>query len=178
MKYTNTIKENKECELAKNILYNFVLSIFITLTLAVFCIYVFRLRLDVVLSNSMNPAFYKDDIVIVMACDDYDEGDIIEYQISQYTKPVTHRIVEKIGYGSSATFITKGDANGQNDGGVINYNQINGKVISVIEDGNLIYEFVKSNYFLLLDILLGIWVLVVTISGETEMRKHNIANVE
>ena len=177
MKYTNTVKDNKEWELAKNVLYNFVLSIFITLAIAVFCVYAFRLRLDVVLSDSMSPTFYKDDIVVVKACDEYNEGDIIEYQINQLTKPVTHRIVQKIGSGKSATFVTKGDANDTNDG-VITYNQINGKVISVIEGGNLIYEFVKSNYFLLLDILLGIWVLTITISGEAEIRKHNIANVE
>ena len=158
-------------------LYNLVLSIFITLSIAVFCVYAFRLRLDVVLSDSMSPTFYKDDIVIVKAYEEYNEGDVIEYQISEVTKPVTHRIIQKIGSGTNATFVTKGDANPTSDGGVIAYNQINGKVIAVIEDGNLVYEFIKSNYFLLLDILLGIWVLTVTINGEAEIRKHNIANV-
>ena len=59
----------------------------------------------------------------------------------------------------------------------VNYNQINGKVISVIEDGNNTYQFVKSNYFLFIDILLGIWVLSSTLTNENEMRKHNIAKV-
>ena len=176
MKYTSTIKDNKEYELAKNILYNFVLSIFITVALSVIVVFAFGLRLDVVLSDSMSPVFYKDDIVVVRAYDEYNEGDIIEYQISEVTKPVTHRIVEKIGSGKTATFVTKGDANGQSDGAIA-YSQINGKVIAVIENGNVLYEFIQSNYFLLLDILLGVWVLTVTLSGESEIRKHNVAKV-
>lgn len=176
MKYTSAIKDSKEYELAKNILYNLVLSIFITILISVLAIYVFRLRLDVVLSDSMSPEFYKDDIVVVQAYNEYNEGDIIEYQLDENSKPVTHRIVKKIGSGKGATFITKGDANNSEDG-LIPYRCIKGKVIAVIEDGNIIYEFIKNNYFLLLDILLGIWVLTVTISGENEIRNHNIANV-
>ena len=177
MKYNSAIKDNKEYELAKNVLYNLVLSIFITLALAVVVVYALKLRLDVVKSDSMSPVFYKHDIVVVMAYDDYNEGDIIEYQISEISTPVTHRIVQKIGSGKSATFVTKGDANGQSDG-TISYNQINGKVVAVVEDGDLIYEFIKSNYFLLIDILLGVWILTSTLSSEMEIRKHNIAKVQ
>ena len=176
MKYNSAIKDSKEYGLAKNILYNLVLSVFLTLSLAVIIVYAFGLRLDVVLSDSMSPVFYEDDIVVVRAYDEYNEGDIVEYQISEVTKPVTHRIVQKIGSGKDAMFITQGDANGQSDG-TIAYSQIKGKVIGVIEDGNLLYEFVKSNYFLLIDILLGVWVLTSTLNGESEIRKHNIAKV-
>lgn len=177
MKYTSDIKEVKEFTLAKSMLYNFVLSIFITLALAVIAIYAFGLRLDVVLSDSMSPEFYKDDIVIVRAYDDYKVGDIIEYQMGKVSKPVTHRIIEKQGSGKSAVFTTKGDAASSEDFSTVNYNQVNGKVISVIEDGNNTYQFVKSNYFLFIDILLGIWVLSSTLTNENEMRKHNIAKV-
>ena len=177
MKYTSAIKDNKEYELAKNVLYNLVLSIFLTLVLAIIVVYALKLRLDIVKSDSMSPVFYKDDIVVVRACEEYNVGDIIEYQITKVTEPVTHRIVKKMGSGKNATFITQGDANGNSDG-AINYSQINGKVIAVIEDGNLIYEFIKSNYFLLIDILLGVWVLTSTLNTESEIRKHNIAKVQ
>lgn len=176
MKYTSTIKDSKEYGLAKNILYNLVLSIFITIALSVLVVYIFGLRLDVVLSDSMSPAFYKDDIVVVRAYDEYNVGDVIEYQLSDISKPVTHRIIKKMGSGKNATFITKGDANDPSDG-AIPYSCIKGKVIAVIEDGNLLYEFIKNNYFLLLDILLGVWVLTATLNGESEIRKHNIAKV-
>lgn len=177
MKYTSDIKEVKEYGLAKSVLYNFVLSIFITLALAVVAIYAFGLRLDVVLSDSMSPVFYKDDIVVVRAYDDYKVGDIVEYQVSELSKPVTHRIIGKTGSGKNATFETKGDASSSSDLSSISYKQINGKVISIIEDGNLTYEFIKTNYFLFIDILLGIWVLTSTLSNENEIRKHNIAKV-
>lgn len=176
MNYNSTIKDSKEYGLAKNILYNLVLSIFITILMSVLAVYIFRLRLDVVLSDSMSPTFYKDDIIVVRAYAEYNEGDIIEYQMDKDSKPVTHRIVKKIGSGTGATFITRGDTNNSDDG-VIPYSCVKGKVIAIIEDGNIIYEFIKNNYFLLLDILLGIWVLTVTISGENEIRNHNIAKV-
>ena len=79
MKNTSDIKDVKEFGLAKSVLYNFVLSIFITLALAVVAIYAFGLRLDVVLSDSMSPVFYKDDIVIIRAYDDYKVGDILAH---------------------------------------------------------------------------------------------------
>ena len=178
MQYTSTMKENKEFGLAKNIVYNLVLSIFITLALAVVAIYAFGLRLDVVLSDSMSPEFYKDDIVIIRAYDDYEVDDIIEFQLSETSQPVTHRIISKTGNGKNAVYETKGDANDSADTQQVSYSKINGKVISVIEDGNLIYQFIKTNYFLFIDIILGIWVLSSTITGEIEMRKHNIAKAE
>lgn len=178
MKYTSDIKEIKEFKLAKSIAYNFVLSIFITLALAVIVIYAFGLRLDIVLSDSMSPVFCKDDIVIIRAYDDYDIGDIVEYQVSGASKPVTHEVVEKIGSGKNAIYRTQGKANPDSDAYTITHSQINGKVISIIEDGNITYEFIKTNYFLFINILLGIWVLSSTLSSEIEMRKHNIAKAE
>ena len=143
--YTSEIKEIKEVKLAKSVLYNFVLSIFITLALAVVTIYALGLRLDVVLSDSMSPEFYKDDIVVIREYNEYKVGDIVEYQVSEISKPVTHRIFKKTGTGKSATYITKGDANENPENYSITHDQINGKVITIIEDGNLIYKFVKSN---------------------------------
>lgn len=175
MNYSSDMKESKEYRLAKTFLYNLVLSIFITIALGVISVFIFDLRLDVVLSDSMAPKFYKDDIVIIKEFKEYEEKDIVEYQISKYSKPVTHRIVSKTGTGKDAVYLTKGDnADGIDE---ITIDQINGKVIEVVEDGNLIYQFIKRNYFLFIDILLGVWVLSSTLSNEKEMRGHNIANV-
>lgn len=178
MLYTSELKEIKEFKLARSVMYNFVLSIFITLALVVVAIYAFGLRLDVVLSDSMSPTFYEDDIVVIREYDEYKVGDIVEYQLSDISKPVTHRVVEKVGTGKSAEYRTKGDANIQSEKYFITHDQINGKVITIINDGNLIYEFVKTNYFLFIDIILGIWVLSSTLTNEREMRKHNIAKTQ
>lgn len=178
MNYTREIKESKEFGLAKSFAYNLVLSIFITLALAVIAVYAFGLKLDIVLSDSMSPVFHKDDIVVIREFDEYKVGDIVEYKVSGTSKPVTHRIIEKTGSGANATYRTKGDASSQAESYTITDKQINGKVISIIEDGNNVYQFVKSNYFLFIDIILGVWVLSSTLSGEIEMRKHNIAKAE
>lgn len=178
MKYTSDMKEVKEFGIAKSFAYNLVLSIFLTLAVAVVAIYAFGLKLDVVLSDSMSPTFYKDDIVVIRAYDDYKVGDMIEFKLSATANPVTHRVVSKTGSGKNAVYTTKGDANGKDALESVKASQVNGKVISIIEDGNHIYEFIKSNYFLFIDILLGVWVLSSTLSAEKEMRKHNIAKAE
>ena len=178
MNYSSNLKEIKEFSFAKSIAYNFVLSIFITLALAVISIYAFGLKLDIVLSDSMATTFYKDDIVVIRAYDDYEVNDIIEFQLNGTSKPVTHRIVAKTGSGKNAIYTTKGDNNAESDRQEVKFSQVNGKVISIIENGNNIYQFIKSNYFLFIDIILGVWVLTATISGEIEMRKHNIAKAE
>ena len=178
MNYTRDIKGVKEFQLAKSVAYNLVLSIFLTLVVAVISIYAFGLKLDIVLSDSMSPTFYKDDIVVIRAYDDYNIGDMIEFKLSATANPVTHRVMEKTGSGKNAIYITKGDANGDEARETVKASQVNGKVISIIEDGNHIYEFIKSNYFLFIDIILGVWVLTSTFGGEKEMRKHNIAKAE
>ncbi|MFQ6724090.1 MAG: signal peptidase I [Clostridia bacterium] len=175
MEYSSNLKEVKEFGFAKSVLYNFVLSIFITIAVMVIAVYVFQLRLDIVLSDSMSPTFYKDDIVVIKQCDDYEVKDIVEYRLSKVSKPVTHRIQEKKIENGKVVYVTKGDAADGFD--TITIDQINGKVICVIQDGKNIYEFIKSNYFLFIDILLGAWVLTSVLTNESEMRKHNIAEV-
>ncbi|MBQ3502816.1 MAG: signal peptidase I [Clostridia bacterium] len=177
MKYSSDIKEIKEFSLAKSVMYNFVLSIFISLALGVVLVYALNIRLDRVISPSMAPAIYKHDIVIVKPCDDYKVGDIIEYQRTAEAKPVTHRIVEKTGSGANAVYVTQGDATSNKDASV-SHSIIKGKVIMIIRNGEHIYDFIKENYFLFIDIILGVWVLSSTLSGEIEMRKHNIAKAE
>lgn len=177
MNYHRDIKKSVGISLAKNIIYNLVLSIFLTLILCVLSIYIFGLRLDIVLSDSMADAFYKDDIIIVKKCDEYYVNDIVEFNRGA-SKPVTHRIVEKQVVDGVIEYRTQGDANSTPEAYTITYGDINGKVIAIIEDGNKIYEYFKENYFLLIDLLLGVWVLTSVVNGEIEMRSHNIAKVE
>lgn len=177
MNYHSNIKSSPEFALAKNITYNLVLSIFLTLIIAVLSIHIFGLRLDIVLSDSMSPTFYKDDIVIVKEFKDYKIGDIVEFDRG-VSKPVTHRIVKKDVVNGVSIYTTQGDANDKPEEYTITNDVINGKVIAIIEDGNHIYEYFKKNYFLLIDLLLGVWALTSTLNGELEMRRHNIAKVQ
>lgn len=172
MRYSSDIKESKEVNLAKNLIYNFALSIFFTLLLAVIVINVFNVRMDEVLSDSMYPTITKRDIVIVVKQDSYKVGDIIEYKKGDIL--VTHRI-DSLGEEPN-TFIPKGDNNNGEDGPVA-LSQITGKVIAKWTNGRRVYNTIKNSYFVIIALLVGAWVLSVTVSGELEMRKHNILKI-
>ena len=174
MNYRNDIKEFKEWTLTKTIAYNFALAVFFTLVLAVVIINALSLRLDVVLSDSMAPVFTKRDVVVIMKQDNYQIGDIIEFQgANGYL--VTHEVVAYDE--ASKLFTTKGRGNSDADQTQVTYGQINGKVIALWTNGRIVYNTIKNNYFILISILVGAWVLSTTISGEMEIKKHNILNV-
>ncbi len=61
-----------------------------------------------VVSNSMIPAFYKGDLLVVLGQNDIKEGDVIVYDVSSARYPIIHRVVR---VNSDGTFETKGDAN-------------------------------------------------------------------
>lgn len=174
MKYTSDIKQSKEVNLAKNLIYNFAVSIFLTLVLAVLVINIFNIRMDEVLTPSMTPAITTKDIVVVVKQDKYEIDDVIEYKRKGSSSNVTHRIVA---FGDEPnTFIPQGDANNSPDAPV-SYDEINGKVVAVWRNGRAVYHTIKNSYFVIISLLFGAWVLSITVSGELEMRKHNILKI-
>lgn len=91
----------------------------------------FGIKMTAIASNSMNPYFYRGDIVVVKTCDDYQIDDVIEYRHNNMM--VVHRIVEeKVDSSGEVYFITKGDNNNANDTWVVTKSQIKGKVQFVI----------------------------------------------
>lgn len=178
MNYCSDVKTNKEFEILKSFIYNLVLSIFITILLGVIGIWAFGLRMDIVETGSMTPAVMIDDVVVIKKMDDYKKGDIIEFQYSEVSKPVTHRITDiKVDANGVKQYTTKGDAGSSEDLAEITIDKINGKVIYIWEGGGKTYKFFKSNYFLFIDILVGLWVLSTVLRNEIEMSSHNIAKV-
>lgn len=82
--------------------------------------------LKMVTSNSMRPTFSTGALVVVTPEENYQIGQVITYQASEYEQDiVTHRIVGK----DEGGFITKGDANNIEDERIVSENQIKGKVI-------------------------------------------------
>lgn len=79
------------------------------------------------MSNSMNPIFKKNDIIIIQEQNEYKVGDIIAY-IADDGNIITHRIIEKNENG----FYTKGDNNNTKDETLIHSNNIIGKFKMVI----------------------------------------------
>jgi signal peptidase I len=84
-------------------------------------------------SGSMEPTFYRGDILVLYGAQaqDLDVGDIIVFSPSGGTTPVVHRIVE---LNNDGTFQTKGDAN---SGQLpfeksIDYSQVHGEVMFIV----------------------------------------------
>ena len=79
------------------------------------------------MSDSMNPVFKKNDIIIIQEQNEYKVGDIVAY-IADDGNIVTHRIIEKNENG----FYTKGDNNNTKDKTLIHSNSIIGKFKTIL----------------------------------------------
>ncbi|KAG9099674.1 Signal peptidase complex catalytic subunit [Ceratobasidium sp. UAMH 11750] len=75
----------------------------------------------VVLSGSMQPAFYRGDILFLANTRQtpYEVGDIVVYNVPGQTIPIVHRIMETRNFNASVPteqwLLTKGDNNFQDD---------------------------------------------------------------
>ena len=76
-------------------------------------------------SNSMAPTITTNDLIVVDITKNVDVDDVITFEDGNIL--VTHRIISKTGHG----FITKGDANNENDK-QISTEQVVGKVVKIL----------------------------------------------
>lgn len=175
MNYRSNLKEVKEFTFVKDFIYNFTLALFITLLLCVLAVKIFNVRLDVVESDSMYPEFRTGDIVVVVPQDSYKINDVVEYK--KGNSYVSHRIVAYDE--TTGVYKLRGDNTSVEFDGSENITNkdITGKVMAIWENGEQVYETISKNYLLIMAIIIGCWVLTSTISGEIEMKKHNILNI-
>lgn len=103
-------------------------------------------------SDSMNPVIRKGSLLLVKKEKNYSPGDIIAfYAVCEGEKIcVTHRIVRQI---SEDTYITKGDANTEEDRGVVRKEEILGKVTGYIPYYGYVCFWMKENILFLLLLL-------------------------
>lgn len=98
-------------------------------------------HLNVVVSGSMEPAFYRGDIVVVEKTDflgiqefnpdDIQVGDIVIYDAAWYNEPVIHRVINITDINGSTYYVIKGDNNDVADPYYVTQDQITAKVVSV-----------------------------------------------
>lgn len=100
------------------------------------------IRLLIIKSNSMYPTFEINDIVIIRKANIYNINDIITYSEGNKTL-ITHRIIDVVDTG----VITKGDNNNIEDGKIIEFQNIKGKTIFII---NKKYQKIMMILFILL----------------------------
>jgi signal peptidase I len=92
-----------------------------------------KYRIIVVTTPSMDPAMKVGSISLVKMCDlsDIELKDIIMYENSE-EENIVHRVIEIDNIGGATYLLTKGDANREPDGILIDSNRFIGKVIVMI----------------------------------------------
>jgi signal peptidase I len=99
-------------------------------------------HLNVVVSGSMEPVFYRGDVVVIEKTNlfgiqevnptDLKVGDIIIYNATWFPEPVIHRIISiQTGSDGQTYYVTKGDNNPKPDPSLVSTGQVQAKVVSI-----------------------------------------------
>lgn len=115
----------------KEIIYYVVLLIIVLLAAS---------HLNVVVSGSMEPVFYRGDIVVVEKADffgiqEFDPntvqvGDIVVYNAVWYNSPVIHRVINITEINGTTLYMIKGDNNDVPDPYYVKADQIRDRVVT------------------------------------------------
>ena len=97
-------------------------------------------HLNVVVSGSMEPVFYRGDIVAIEKADflgihefnpdDVQIGDIVVYNAEWFDQPVIHRVINITKVNGTTMYLIKGDHNAKADPYYVSSDQITAKVIT------------------------------------------------
>ena len=146
-KISNKIKHKKRNKKIVKfvILITLILLFIVNIILAIeerthiFGIYMFN-----IISESMEPTFYKDDLALVKSCnmEELKKGDIITFK--QEDRIISHRISEIIEEKGKKQFITKGDNNEVEDIEPVDVQNIYGKVVLVIPKIGKIVNYIQN----------------------------------
>lgn len=99
-------------------------------------------HLSVVVSGSMEPSFYRGDIVATENVNTYgiqefnpnidvNIGDVVVYDATWYDEPVIHRVIDTQQINGSKYYIIKGDNNQVQDPYPVSPSQIKSKVLKI-----------------------------------------------
>ena len=112
--------------------WNIITTIVVILVILLACIFfvprLFGITPMAVLSGSMEPTYHVGGLVFVQKVDpsDVEVGDSITFTIGNDTV-VTHRVIEV--NKEEQSFKTKGDANDNEDGGSVAFNNVKGRAL-------------------------------------------------
>ncbi len=98
-------------------------------------------HLSVVVSGSMEPTFYRGDIVILEKADFFgihefdpnniEVGDVVVYDASWYDQPVIHRVINITDINGTTMYVIKGDHNKSPDPYYVKADQIQQRVVTL-----------------------------------------------
>ncbi len=127
----------------------------------------FGFGLTVVLSGSMEPELSVDDLLVVVAQDSYEVGDVVVFQ-NQRTA-VVHRIIAING----EEIITRGDANSSDDAPITLAN-IKGRVALAIPFVGYIVHLIKTPVGTLVLLGMAFWLLEASFKKEKAEKKNEL----
>lgn len=131
IKSTNRISKRR---VKTNSMVRYIPTVILVSFIFMFMLGIFKYQIIAIMSNSMNPIYYRGDAVIVekiSSISDLKVDDIIEYKINDIY--VLHRIVAIEQYNNgNVLYITKGDSNTNIDKEKVKFSQIIGIVRVVI----------------------------------------------
>ena len=165
-KISNKIKNKKmtkkvfKCIILVSLIILFVINLILSFeeNTHIFGIYIFN-----IISESMEPTFYKDDLAIVQKSklDDLKKGEIITFK--QQERIISHRIYGIIKENGNVKFITKGDNNNVQDKDYVDFQDVYGKVLFTIPKlGKVVHYIQNSRGFI--NILIFVIILYVLVS--------------
>lgn len=115
----------------------------------------------IVLSGSMEPTIKTGSVVIVKPSESYFIGDVITFAPNGKSKDlVTHRILNIEGEGGNLSYITKGDANEDQDSTPINREFIFGKSQLVIPYAGFVVNYAKTPQGFILFVIIPATIIV------------------
>ena len=97
-----------------------------------------------IVSESMEPTFYKNDLVVVKKCklEELRKGDIITFK--QEDRTISHRILEITKDKGEVKYITKGDNNDVQDKDLVEGQNVYGKVLFSIGKIGIIVHYIQN----------------------------------
>lgn len=173
-KITNKIKNQKKTKKIFKIiiLISLIVLFVINLILSfeenthIFGIYMFN-----IVSESMEPTFYKNDLAIVIKCNikKLQKGDIITFK--QDDRVISHRILQITKEKGEDGFITKGDNNDIQDKDVVESSNVYGKVLFTIPKiGEIVHYIQNARGFINILIFL---IIVFILTSLRDNKKNN-----
>ena len=122
---------------------------------------VFGYRFYLIMSGSMEPTINVGDAVITKEITEAKEGDIIAFNYNGAT--TVHRVVKVYNENEKKLYQTKGDNNNAIDKGLVQIENVTGKVICKIPNIGNIILFLQRNIIIILILIIGVSIIIALI---------------
>ncbi len=102
-------------------------------------------EIKIVKSGSMEPTIHTGSVVVMKPAKSYNVGDIIVFGKDTAREiPTTHRVIDKKIVNGQTSFVTKGDANEEQDPREIGAGEVLGKVLFSVPYAGYILDFARQ----------------------------------